>query len=265
MLVGGLGVGPLIGDDAGQELVEQRAPGEHVCLHRVAPLADRLRRRVAGRAHEGAEDGEVAVGHPGDAEIGELPSLVAGVKHVGRLDVAVDDPLAMGVAEGAGQLARGLVRLGKRHPLAIQPVGEGLAGQKLHDQERLLDVEPDVEDGHDGGVGDAGGGLGLALEPLEVGAAHPLPQRRGRVDGLERHGAVEQRVAGLVDDTHRPPPDRRQDLVTSDGLRGGGRLDLHPGDHAAEPRFRSPARSCRIRRGHQGDDITSRRPSSRPP
>jgi hypothetical protein len=89
-----------VGVAAGEQLVGDDA--HRVEVTAVVDLhAERLLgRHIAGRAHEHAGGGELAVGLLlGDAEVRELHQALARHEQVGRLDVAVDDPLVMGVAE----------------------------------------------------------------------------------------------------------------------------------------------------------------------
>ena len=57
------------------------------------------------------------------------------------------------------------------------------------------------------GVVQAGGGLGLELEPLQLLGV----QRRGEGQDLQRHPAAERDLLGLVDDAHAAPADLAED------------------------------------------------------
>ena len=62
--------------------------------------ASLLRREVGGRAEHRADLGDARLlGRLGDAEVGELDDAVDPAQQVARLDVAVDDALAVGVVE----------------------------------------------------------------------------------------------------------------------------------------------------------------------
>ncbi|CAM5482527.1 hypothetical protein SALBM217S_03818 [Streptomyces griseoloalbus] len=88
---------------AGRRVGQHRAEAEHVARGRDAVAAHLLGRHEAGRADERAGAGEPAVGHglqrAGDAEVDDARP-VDGDEHVGRLEVAVDDPGRVDVLEG---------------------------------------------------------------------------------------------------------------------------------------------------------------------
>ena len=60
------------------------------------------------------------------------------------------------------------------------------------------------------GCDEVGGGLGLTAEPLDEG---PVDRQLGEQD-LQRHGPVEQPVAGPVDLGHSPAGDQVRELVS---------------------------------------------------
>ena len=217
-----LGIGTLVRNPPRHQLVHHRAPREHVGLRRVATLADRLGRRVAGRAHEDADLREIAIGQSRDSEIGELPAVVAGVQHVRRLDVAMDDALAMRERQRRRQIQPDLHAARERQPHAIEPIGERLARQILEHHERRAGVfvDADIEDRDDRRMRHLRGGLRLALEPLEERRPHAPALLLRRHDRLHRDDAIEQRIARLVDDAHRALADGLDDLVATDRLAG---------------------------------------------
>ena len=128
----------------------------------------------------------------------------------------MDDPLAVGAVEGLRDLdpvAQGLLE-GKRAPL--QPLGEGLAFQVLHDQvvDPILPAEV-VEDA-DVGMIQGGDGPGLTLEALaQVRASCQL-----RREDLDRHRPIEPRVPGPVDLAHAAGAEQRGDLVRPEARAG---------------------------------------------
>jgi hypothetical protein len=120
------------------------------------PASERLfRRHVGRRAHRGGGRREVGVGvqlGKGDAEVEEL-DVIAADHGVRRLDVAVHD------ADGVGghQRGRGLAREGdgttlRQGPLGAQNIGEGRAGQQLHDEVGDPVLGARVEDRDDPGM-----------------------------------------------------------------------------------------------------------------
>ena len=167
--------------------------------------------------------GEVAVGHARDAEVGELPAVVAGVQHVGRLDVAVDDALAVRErparspdrARSARQRASGSRTRSSRSasdsPGRYSSTMNGAPMSSSTPTSKIVTIA---------GCDIFGGGLGLALEPLEERRAHAAALLLRRHDRLDRDDAIEQRIARLVDDAHRALADGLEDLVAAD--RAGG-------------------------------------------
>jgi hypothetical protein len=192
---------------AGEDLEERRSERVDVRLgpDRLARVPRLLRGHVARRA----EDLPVArepLGHDveGDPEVRDV-GLARGIEDdVRGLDVAVDEPEAVGVVEGEGDLQRELEGLGLgQGSFRLDPAREVLAADELH-----RDVEEpfrlaDIVDRDDVRVpAEAGGGLGLAAEALGAG-----PDRDARVEDLERALPAEARVAGAVDGGHRPAPE----------------------------------------------------------
>ena len=127
--------GALVGQPAGEELVEHDAERVDVGGRRRLLAAGLLRRQVGGRADDRADLGDPGLlAGPRDAEVGDLhrhvaaPGGPADDHQVPGLDVAVDDPVAVGVVEaGAGlhadldrglgvELALGLEQLGAERP-----------------------------------------------------------------------------------------------------------------------------------------------------
>ena len=167
-------------DEAGEQPVEHAAERVDVGprVHRAG--LDLLGRRVveAGQDRPGPGELRGAVQGLGDAEVGQedlLGSVVAvggrRQEDVGRLDVPVDQVVAVGAVErgrslgddvhcpGDGQAAWGL----GQHPLDVDAVDE------LHGQPELAGVLAAVEDGHDVAVGQAGHHVGLVLETGDEG------------------------------------------------------------------------------------------------
>ena len=105
---------------------------------------------------------------------------------------------------------------------AVDDFVEALAAQELHGDERRVAFMPELVDGDNVGVAQAAGGAGLRIKALEVLGI--FGEASGK--GLERDGAVDKRVAGLVHDTHRALADLTDDFEFAellDHLRGVGR------------------------------------------
>ena len=141
--------------------------------------------------------GRVAVGGLGYSEIGDDGVAVAIEEDVVGLQVAVDDPAFVRV----GELERG----GHVHPdfddhlvvehfAALHEILE--AGfQQIHREEDDVVILPGVVDGHDVGVAELCGAVGLFTEVL---LEHLVVGER-RLQHLERHVDVEVRIPRLVD------------------------------------------------------------------
>jgi hypothetical protein len=142
----------------------------------------------------------------GDAEVGQHRRTVGPEQHIGGLDVAVQDARRMGGAQRGEHAPADPDRLVGRERAAFEAVGERTTGYQLHDQPRLgLRGVHDVVDGHHVRMVQAGQRAGLTQGPFP---RHPRRVRievRGRdPDLLERHLAVQHRVAGPPHRTHAP-------------------------------------------------------------
>ena len=165
----------------------------------------------------------LGVDGPGDAEVGDLHDPVLGDEDVARLHVAVDDPVAVGVGQGDGHVGADLGRpVGVHGAGRAQDGGQGPAVDELHDDEVGAVVLAPVEDGDDVRVGQVGGGLGLAAEPLHEG---PVDRQLGEED-LQGHGPVEQPVVGPVDLGH-PPAGHQVGQLVAAGQDAWGLIVIH--------------------------------------
>jgi hypothetical protein len=153
-----------------------------------------------------------------------------------RLDVAVDDPLAVGVLERVGDFAGDPERLVHRELLlALQPVAERLALHEGHGVEEVLGDQAigrlgdwvdrrsegaAVEQGEDVGMMQAGRQRDLTQEPLtaqhggEFGPEH-----------LERDLPLVLEVSGEVDRGHAAAPELALERVAA----GEGRREALQG------------------------------------
>ena len=152
---------------AAEHLVEDDAEAVDVGA-RVDRLAlDLLGREVLGRADHEARLGEVgALGRLGDAEVGDLHPAVAGEQHVGRLDVAVDEPGPVGGVERLGDLGGQpgrLPRVDRRR--VVEALAQRAPGHQLHHDRLGAVLRAGVVDRDDARVGEAGGGDRLLAEP----------------------------------------------------------------------------------------------------
>ncbi len=88
---------------------------------------------VAWRTHDCAGVGlsRVGVQALGQAKVGDLGLAFGRQKHVGRLQVAMDDVAPVGFAHGQGEVAHHFGGLAGRLRLAVDLLGEAAAGHEL--------------------------------------------------------------------------------------------------------------------------------------
>lgn len=159
-------------------------------------------------------------------------SLIAGLAEddVGELDVAVEDAVAVGRREAAGEADAELER-----PLPGQgqgQLGEALAAQRFGDEVGSVVELADAVDGDHVGVLDPRGGAGLDDEALAgLGLI--------AVMNLIANEAVEHAVAGEVDLAHGAAADLADELVL---LHLVGRRPVVVVEHRAPP-LRTSGRS----------------------
>ena len=109
----------------------------------------------------------------------------------------------MGVVEGVGDFGYQMEGLGQGHLLffPVQPAqvgGEAAPGDVFHDHVEQVVVAVEIVDFDDGGVVEAGGGLGFLQEVLAEGG---LPGQVGAHD-LEGYRPGQFQVLGLVNRAH---------------------------------------------------------------
>ena len=216
----GLRGGAAEGRLPGEHLVGDGAQGIHVAASADLALAHRLfGGHVARRAERHAGLGHAAAAGllhgEGDAEVGDEGLAVVQQDVVG-LDVAVDDAVAVGVVECAGDFlgeTDGVVD-GELF-LAGEPVTEGLALDEGHDVEELAIGAAAVEQREDVGVLEIGGELDFLEEALGANDG-----RQFRVDDLDRDLAAMADILGEVDGGHAARPEFAFDAVA---IAQGGR------------------------------------------
>ncbi len=216
----------LDGRAAGEEFVQQHAEGVYVGARVHVELVERglLRGHVRRRADERAEAGvnrvlgELLPDGLGHAEVDDFRHrrfVVQGHEDVGRLDVAVDDPLHVGVLDGLahgdeqfqpllrGQLA-GVAELGDRRPLhqfhdeVRAAVGSGAGVEHLGDVRVVHDRE----------------GLPLGLE-----TAQHTPRIHAGLDELEGDPPLDRfELIRDPDFTHAPFTDLFEQFVRPDAV-----------------------------------------------
>ncbi len=195
----------------GQHLVEHHAqrPEVRAGVELVTPrlLGRHVGRRPHGRARAG--NGRRAR-ELGQAEVEDLHQTVARDHQVGRLDVPVDDPLAVRLGQPARHLLSHLRGLLHGERPALQPAAECFAVVAGHGEvEPAVGSLPQLQDGAQVRVVERRGRLGLLDEPgLGLGVARQLGGEE-----LEGHDAREPRVLRLVDHAHAAAPQQLQDPV----------------------------------------------------
>jgi len=170
--------------------------------------------------------GELLLGRFGHAKVDDLghgPVVVLGHQHVGGLDVAVDDPLLVGVLNGMADWHEQLQPLPGSEVMLVAILGNGDALDQLHDEVGLPGVRrPGLEHLGDVGVVHHRQGLFFRLEPgddlpavhagLDDLQGHPPADRLGLLGHVHHaHPACADLLQKLVGADHRPRPfgDRR--------------------------------------------------------
>ncbi|MCY1008945.1 hypothetical protein OV079_25985 [Nannocystis pusilla] len=233
-LVGGLaGERPL----AVQRLVERHAQAELVGQRVGRAAAELLRRHVRRRPEQDARGRAgrlrprqrdlvgvlvvVLVAEADQAEVDHADPAVAADQDVVGLDVAVDEAGRVRRRQAARRLGEHRRDLAPAPTLLREPCPKGHAGDELHGDEHLVAVEADLVDLDHVRVRQLGQRLGLAQQPI-------LPARVrlavAALQQLDRDLAVELRIVGRVDHSHRPGAEAAEQREATDPSRNGGRL-----------------------------------------
>ena len=135
-----------------------------------------FRREVVGRSQHvliilHRQRGAVVVGESRQPEVENFKHVLLIDEKIGRLDVAMDQPVGMGMAESIGRLAD-VIGGGEiiHPPAALYRLLQVAAVDKLHHQVMVIAVVVDVVGPHDVGMVQRGGGAGLAMESGKVGS-----------------------------------------------------------------------------------------------
>ena len=231
----------VVGGLQDEQLIERQAKAKEVGAG-VRSALEAFRGGIAEGAGHLAGTGEVVLIEVlGQAEVGDPYRAVVVEQQVGRLDVAVQDALGVGVGEGLGRLrakagdmaiirrarSRGKAAPKGRAVLRPQPgedAVESHAGDQLHDVVGQSLVFANAEHGHDVGVMQPGGGLCLAAEAFEMFGGKSCPAEQH----LERHAPRQGALLGLIDDAHAAPADLADDAKIAQAF--GQRFDGDGGD-----------------------------------
>ncbi len=189
-----------------QQLIDDAAQGVHVGGRVGGPP----QRPLGGQVEAGADDvtgrrqrGRGIVDELGDPEVADLHRTVRVQHQVARLDVAVDDALAVRRGKAGGRLSgdpgdqfRADALLGG------QQVAEALPLDQLHHQEEPVLPGAEVEHGHQMRMAQPGGGLGLQPEAGGRRGVRLVPQQE-----LHGHGPSQDLVRGAPHLAHAATPD----------------------------------------------------------
>jgi hypothetical protein len=170
----------------------------------------------------------------GQAEVGDLGDTVGVQQDVGRLQVAVDDPLLVRRVDGAGQGLHQPGGVPGRQRRALEALRQAAAVHILQGEVRAAPGLADLEDLDNVGVLQPGHRLRLPPEAGQV----LLPGVGARQEDLEGHDAAEGHLPRPVDHAHaaateffqhliaghRRPPVRRGHRGGAVAPRGRGRL-----------------------------------------
>ena len=223
------GRGPVERALARDHLVEHRAEAEDVGAVIDREPAHLLRRHVAHGAehHARRRARSGAAGHrpiaglrclqdPGKPEVQDLRAALAREEDVVRLQIAVDDVPLVGRGQAARDLRAVLDRLAGRQGAAFERRPERFALEQLRDDVVDTALRSDVVDGQDVRMVQGSRRAGLLLEALQaIGVG-----RRRSWQHLDRHVAIEPRVAAAVDLAHPARPEERHDLVAAEPSAG---------------------------------------------
>ena len=133
----------------------------------------------------------------------------------------MDDAALVGVGQPVQHLENdGDLPVEGQGDALAQRLEQVLALEQLHgDVGRAVRVVAEVEDEHHVGVRELGHRPGLPLEAvLLLGVGGELAEHE-----LQGHVAVEERVAGVIDDAHGALAERADDVVLADALGGFAR------------------------------------------
>ncbi len=191
---------------AEQQLVDDAAQRVHV----GRGVGGAAQRPLGGQVEAGADDvagrgqrGRGVVDELGDAEVADLDRTLRVQHQVARLDVAVDDALAVrGGQPGGGLAGDPGDLLGVDAFLGGQQVSEALPLDQLHHEEEPVLPRPEVEHGHQMRMAQPGGGLRLQPEAGGRRGVRLITQQQ-----LHGHGTAQDLVRGAPHLAHAATTD----------------------------------------------------------
>ena len=151
-----------------------------------------------------------------EAEVEYFRAAVRGEEDVLGFQIAVDDAFCVRRGERVGDDGSDVDRVAPGHRAAAQPPAQRFAFEQLHHGVGDALLVADVENREDVGMRERRDGARFTLEaPQRVG----IVRKVGRQD-LDRHLAMETRVARAIDLAHPSCAQRTDDLVGAE-LRAG--------------------------------------------
>jgi len=171
---------------------------------------------VSGRTEQRATAG-IAAGEASHAEVREFYAAFRGDENVGRLDVAVNDALAMRDAESDGNVTDPRASTRKRYGAFFQDSIERLAVYKFHDEIRSLRgfVNAHVVKGENAGMRDLADDARFLEEFFAGFAAGDF-----RGENLDGDDAADERIVRADDFAEGASADGVENFVTAN-FHGG--------------------------------------------
>ena len=205
-----------IGQTSGERLIQDDAKRVQVC-----PAVNRLALPLF-RAHisRGADH---ALGQPrrcgtlgdfGNPKVRDIGFARIVEKDIGRLEIAVDNALGMGIVDGRSDSGEDVGHGPNRERPVLEPIGERTAGHIAHDDERLAVLLAVVVHRHDAAVLEHRHGPRLAIE---AGAKSRVKKHLAR-QNLDGHRSSKAGIVGLEDGSHSAPSKFAVDFVASNCL-----------------------------------------------
>ena len=190
----------LVEQDSEREEVGARVDRESLGLlgRHVGHGAEQMpgaRDAVGGEGLGARVDG---LGELGESEIEDLDAALAVEHHVGRFEVAVNDPIGVGAGERVGERDGDRQQLIERKAAGGDGAREGAALDQLHGEKVEAAVFFDGMQGDDVGVFQAGDDGRFAFE---AGSSLRVVRDLGR-QHLDRHIAAQAAVVPAIDVTH---------------------------------------------------------------
>ncbi len=221
----------LEGQRTHQQLVEHHAERVHVGprVHVLSGHLRLFRTHVLGRADQHAHLGEQGLlgqpvldrlGHTEVDDLGRRLAVLIRHQHVGRLQVAVDDRLLVGVLNAVADLLEQLQTLLRGQAVAVAVLGDRHALHVLHGEVGPAALgRPGVEH-----LGHARMVHHRQRLPLGLEAGHDLLGVHAVLDDLERDLASHRLgLLGEVDHAHAAFAETLQDAIGANSLGHGGR------------------------------------------